>query len=161
MQKWTNDWFSILTKVGFLLSKVFAVITQPSRRLTYSDGSQSGRWKKRAREDVTTHVKDISRHGTLLLSSLTAPVPQPHSARFTHHCLLISSRFSHAYAHSHHVCPSPVLCPPSTNHWIPDMPLFPSAALTAFGSCCAFLSSAWTEWRLRQVPEAVVLFFSL
>lgn len=42
---------------------------------------------KRAKEDMTTPVKDISCHGTLLLSSLPALLLQSYSALFRDHCL--------------------------------------------------------------------------
>lgn len=43
--------------------------------------------KERAKEDMTTPVKDISCHGILLLSSLPAHFLQSYSALFTDHCL--------------------------------------------------------------------------
>lgn len=59
-------------------------------------------WTKK--EDVTTPVKDISCHGTLLFPSPPAPFLQSFSAFFTHHCLSFSL-FSHPYAHPLHLPP--------------------------------------------------------
>lgn len=53
---------------------------------------------------MTTPVKDISCHGTLLLSSLPAPFLQSFSAFFTDHCLSLNL-FSHPYAHPLHLFP--------------------------------------------------------
>lgn len=117
MKRWINNRSSVKTSVCFLLSKFFilfffffAIITQPWRRLTHSNGSQSGREEDREESEWRRkriwqpllkifHVTEISsfQHCPPLSFSPSQPASQ------TTVFLLTSS--VHPYAHPLHLFP--------------------------------------------------------
>lgn len=117
------------------------------------------RWKrkgmeKRAKEDMTNPVKDISCHRNLLLSSLPAPFLQSYLALFTDHspsfnlfCFLTSLPFLLLYFSR--------LCP-STNNQIPVMPLASLDALQFLDHAGQFLGLDSVQ--NESGPAAVVPF---
>lgn len=139
-------------------------------------GLRVGEWERgreekrewRKKEDMTTPVKDISCHETLLLLSLPAPFLQFCSALLIDHGLSFNLfslpplhllPLSFSLSSSYKSSLNPFLLTGLMSSQMPwVMPLFPFAALQFFGLCRTAPSLALTVVRVSQAAATFVPF---